>query len=146
MSTTRPKTISCGYCQAEVAVPPFASVLTCEYCGTPNELATGRTFQQQHHMLSVFFSGSELMELIPQYLSKYVGVPSDFAEKVQFREFELRMMPFWVFKFHGRSEYLGDGKYVSPKQSSSWQRSIDIRVRPEKGTIALDQTCLVFGY
>ncbi|MBD3189336.1 MAG: hypothetical protein GF308_01765 [Candidatus Heimdallarchaeota archaeon] len=145
MSSTKPKKIQCGYCQAEIPVPAFASVVTCEYCGTPNELATGEIIQE-HHMLSVYFSGSELTELIPQYLSKYVGIPPDFAEKVIFKQFELRMMPFWVFKFHGHTDYVGIGKVVSPGQPSGWRRHIDINNRPEKGTIDLEQTCLVFGY
>ncbi|MEA2071576.1 MAG: hypothetical protein U9O98_09845 [Asgard group archaeon] len=146
MSTQNEKnTIQCGYCQAEIPVPRFASIVTCEYCGTPNELETGKTLKN-HHMLSVYFSGSELTELIPQYLSKYVGVPNDFADKAIFREFELRMMPFWMFKFHGRTEYHGIGKYVSPSQPKGWSRHINIKKRPESGVVDLDQTCLVFGY
>ncbi|HUU78209.1 MAG TPA: hypothetical protein VMX55_07655 [candidate division Zixibacteria bacterium] len=141
----KPKKIQCGYCQAENNVPPFASVVTCEYCGTPNELQTGKIIEN-HHMLSVYFSGSELTELIPQYLSKFVGVPEDFADKAIFKEFELRMMPFWVFKFHGRTDYNGIGKIVNPRQSASWSRHIDFDQRPERGTIDIDQTCLVFGY
>ncbi|MCF2143581.1 MAG: phage holin family protein [Candidatus Heimdallarchaeota archaeon] len=139
------KKINCGYCQAEVEIPPFASVVTCPYCGTPNELRTGKIIQN-HHMLSVYFSGSELTELIPEYLSKYVGVPSDFADKVIFTDFELRMMPFWVFKFHGHTDYTGLGKYCPAVHSTHWSRSINIQTRPERGSIDLDQTCLVFGY
>ncbi len=139
------KKIQCGYCQAENNIPPFASVVTCEFCGTPNELLTGKTFQN-HHMLSVYFSGSELTELIPQYLSKFVGVPSDFADKAIFKEFELRMMPFWVFNFHGRTEYQGIGKFCTPVHSGHWSRTINTGNRPERGTIDMDQTCLIFGY
>ena len=142
---TQSKKIQCGYCQAENDVPPFASVVTCEFCGTTNELQSGKTIQN-HHMLNVYFSGSELTELIPQYLSKYVGVPEDFADKAVFKQFELRMMPFWVFKFHGHTDYKGMGKYVSPNQPSGWSRHININQRPEKGSIDLDQTCLIFGY
>ncbi|MGC9781614.1 MAG: hypothetical protein HZR80_20410 [Candidatus Heimdallarchaeota archaeon] len=139
------KKIQCGYCQAENNIPPFASVVTCEFCGTPNELLTGKTFQN-HHMLSVYFSGSELTELIPQYLSKFVGVPSDFADKAIFKEFELRMMPFWVFNFHGYTEYHGIGKFCTPVHSGHWNRTINTGNRPERGSIDLDQTCLIFGY
>ena len=139
------KKITCGYCQAENDIPPFASVVTCDSCGTPNELQTGKTFQN-HHMLNVYFSGSELTELVPQYLSKYVGVPSDFADKAVFKDFELRMMPFWMFEFHGHTDYQGIGKYVSPNQGSHWSRTINIQTRPERGSIDLDQTCLIFGY
>ncbi len=139
------KKIQCGYCQAENDVPPFTSVVTCEFCGTPNELERGEIIEN-HHMLSVYFSGSELTELIPEYLSKFVGVPEDFADKTVFKEFELRMMPFWVFKFHAHTDYKGMGKFVSPNQSSSWRKHININQRPEKGSIDLDQTCLIFGY
>ncbi len=139
------KKIQCGYCQAENNISPFASVVTCEFCGTPNELLTGKTFQN-HHMLSVYFSGSELTELIPQYLSKFVGVPSDFADKAIFKEFELRMMPFWVFNFHGYTEYHGIGKFCTPVHSGHWNRTINTGNRPERGSIDLDQTCLIFGY
>ena len=142
---SKPRKIQCGYCQAENDVPPFASIVTCAYCGTPNELQTGKIIEN-HHMLSVYFSGSELTELIPQYLSKYVGVPEDFADKAIFKQFELRMMPFWVFKFHGRTDYHGIGKIVSPRQPSSWSRNINFDQQRESGTIDLDQTCLVFGY
>ncbi|NHJ86981.1 MAG: hypothetical protein FK734_16080 [Asgard group archaeon] len=146
MATTQQlNKIQCGYCQAEINVPAFASVITCEYCGTPNELKTGQILQN-HNMLSIFFSGSELTELIPQYLSKYVGVPSDFADKAIFKKFELRMMPFWVFKFHGHTDYAGIGKYAIPQYSTVWSRTINIQSKPERGTIDLDQTCLVFGY
>jgi len=139
------KKIQCGYCQAELAVPPFSSVVTCDYCGTPNELLTGEIIQN-HHMLSIYFSGSELTELIPEYLSKYVGVPTDFADKAIFTDFELRMMPFWVFKFHGHTDYKGIGKYCPAVHSTHWSRTINIRSRPERGSIDLDQTCLIFGY
>jgi hypothetical protein len=139
------KKIQCGYCQAEIDVPAFASIVTCTYCGTPNELATGKTLQN-HHMLNVFFSGSELTELIPQYLSKFVGVPGDFSDKVVFNEFELRMMPFWMFKFHGLTNYQGAGKYCTPSHSTHWSQSINISTRPERGKIDLEQTCLIFGY
>ena len=141
----KPKKISCGYCQAENSVPPFASVVTCEYCGMSNELQTGKILEN-HNMLSIYFSGSELQELIPQYLSKFVGVPSDFADKAIFKEFELRMMPFWVFKFRGKTQYKGIGKFVNPNQGQHWSRTIDIRQRPEQGNIDMDQTCLIFGY
>lgn len=140
------KKIQCGYCQAENDIPPFASVVTCEFCGTPNELLSGKTFEQNHHMLSVFFSGSELTELIPQYLSKFVGVPSDFADKAIFKGFELRMMPFWVFNFQGHTDYQGIGKFCSPIHSGHWNQTINIGNRPERGTIDLDHSCLVFGY
>ena len=139
------KNIKCGYCQAEITIPPFASVVTCDYCGTPNELQTGKTIQN-HHMLSVYFSGSELTELIPQYLSKYVGVPTDFADKAIFNQFDLKMMPFWVFKFSGQTVYQGIGKYVNPSQSPAWSRTIDINSKPESGSIDIDETRLIFGY
>ncbi|MBN1330024.1 MAG: hypothetical protein JXA54_11175 [Candidatus Heimdallarchaeota archaeon] len=142
---TQSRKIQCGYCQAENNIPPFASVVTCEFCGTPNELQTGKTFQN-HHMLQVFFSGSILQELVPQYLSKYVGVPVDFADKAVFTEFELRMMPFWMFKFHGHTDYQGIGKYCPAGHSTTWSQSINIQSRPERGSIDLDETCLVFGY
>ncbi|HUT80639.1 MAG TPA: hypothetical protein VMZ29_05480 [Candidatus Bathyarchaeia archaeon] len=142
---TQSRKLQCGNCQAENNIPPFASVVTCEYCGTPNELQTGKTFQN-HHMLQVYFSGSLLQELIPEYLSKYVGVPTDFADKAVFTEFELRMMPFWMFKFHGHTDYQGLGKYCPGGHSQMWSRSIDIQTRPERGSIDLDQTCLIFGY
>ncbi|TFF85117.1 hypothetical protein EU523_00455 [Candidatus Heimdallarchaeota archaeon] len=144
-NTNQPRKINCGYCKAEITVPPFASVVTCEFCGTPNELATGEIIEN-HNMLEVYFSGSRLTELIPQYLSKYMGVPDDFADKVIFKEFELRMMPFWVFKFHGRTDYAGIGRYVSSSQPSHWSRHIDIDRRRERGTIELDETQLIFGY
>ena len=141
----KPKQINCGYCQAENSVPPFASVVTCDSCGMSNELKSGKVLEN-HHMLSIYFSGSELQELVPQYLSKFVGVPSDFADKTIFKEFELRMMPFWVFKFKGKTQYKGIGKYVNQNQGSHWSKTIDIRRRPEQGNIDMDQTCLVFGY
>ena len=137
--------LTCGYCQGENDIPPFARVVTCEFCGSPNELKSGKVIEN-HHMLSVYFSGSRLQELIPQYLSKYVGVPGDFSDKVVFTKFDLEMMPFWLFKFHGRTDYRGNGKYCSPQHSNVWSRSINISTRPERGTIDLDQTCLVFGY
>ncbi|NHJ39886.1 MAG: hypothetical protein FK731_07615 [Asgard group archaeon] len=137
--------LTCGYCQGVNDIPPFARVVTCEFCGSPNELQSGKVIEN-HHMLSVYFSGSRLQELVPQYLSKYVGVPSDFSDKVVFTKFELQMMPFWLFKFHGRTDYRGIGKYCSPQHSNVWSRSINISTRPERGTIDLDQTCLVFGY
>ncbi len=139
------KKIQCGNCKAENDVPPYTSVVTCEYCGTPNELQSGKIIEN-HHMLSVYFSGSELTELIPQYLSKYVGVPEDFADKTVFKQFELRMMPFWVFKFHAHTDYKGMGKYVNPNQTNAWSQHISIKQRPEQGSIDLDQTCLIFGY
>ncbi|MHA1211185.1 MAG: hypothetical protein ACTSSH_01875 [Candidatus Heimdallarchaeota archaeon] len=144
-TTSQPRKFQCAFCQGENNVPAFASVITCEYCGTPNELQTGKTFQN-HHMLSVYFSGSELQEIIPQYLSKYVGVPADFADKAVFTNFELRMMPFWMFKFHGHTDYHGIGKYCPGGHSSHWSRTINIQSRPERGSIDLDQTCLIFGY
>ena len=145
MAEQSSKKLTCGYCQAENDIPPFASVVTCVYCGTPNELQTGEIIQN-HHMLSIYFSGSELTELVPEYLSKFVGTPSDFTDKAIFTEFELRMMPFWVFKFHGRTAYQGIGKYCPGVHSSHWSRSINIQSRPERGSIDLDQTSLVFGY
>jgi hypothetical protein len=145
MVAQQSKKLTCGYCQAENDIPPFARVVTCEYCGSPNELQSGKVIQD-HHMLSVYFSGSRLQELVPQYLSKFVGVPGDFADKVVFTKFDLLMMPFWLFTFHGRTEYRGIGKYCSPQHSTHWSRTINIQTRPEQGVVDLDTTSLIFGY
>jgi hypothetical protein len=142
---TQSRKLTCGYCQAENNIPAFASVVTCEYCGVPNELQSGKIIEN-HHMLSVYFSGSRLQELVPQYLSKFVGVPGDFADKVVFTKFDLLMMPFWLFKFHGKTNYRGIGKYCNPQHSTHWSQHISINTRPEQGAIDIDQTCLIFGY
>ncbi|NHJ46546.1 MAG: hypothetical protein FK733_02045 [Asgard group archaeon] len=146
MAAEQTKKLSCGYCQGENDIPPFARVVTCTYCGSPNELQTGKVIQD-HHMLSVYFSGSRLQELVPQYLSKFVGVPGDFADKCVFTKFDLLMMPFWLFTFEGKTDYRGIGKYCQPQHSGVWSKTLHfVHTRPEQGSIDLDTTSLIFGY
>lgn len=104
------KEISCDNCGAPLEYMQGEAVITCEYCGTTTMLAE---FDQivtleSHYMLPPKVGRDEAIGIASGWLEKGFYKSRELPNKVQWRQTEARVLPYWVVRCTASTHWRGE--------------------------------------
>ncbi|MDG6221038.1 MAG: hypothetical protein QCI38_06270 [Candidatus Thermoplasmatota archaeon] len=102
------ESIKCPNCGAPLELKPGELILTCQFCASDINTATGAKYVFKHSIIPCKYATRESIEpFIRSWMTGGFLKPPDLARKSRIIETRLELIPFFVFQASGNTKYSG---------------------------------------
>ncbi len=101
------QSIHCPNCGAPLEIETGEVIITCEFCGSNCNLATGKKYFLKHGLIPSAYDQNTAKELVLRWMGQGFLKPKDLARASQIKEIDLKYIPFFVYRVTVRSIYKG---------------------------------------
>ncbi len=99
--------VNCPSCGAPLKIKAGEIIITCEYCGTAVNLKAEKPFVFKHAIIPNKHPQEEIEKLVRAWMQSGFIMPENLARKAQFKQINLKFLPFYVVTAHAVTEYEG---------------------------------------
>ncbi len=99
--------INCKNCGAPLSLKAGEVVITCEYCGTAVNIASGKDFFLKHSIIPSNYNEKKLKEVVRKWMGDGPLKPSNLASKSDIEDMALVFLPFYIVHTNVTSNYKG---------------------------------------
>ncbi|MCK4718245.1 MAG: hypothetical protein KAT70_06205 [Thermoplasmata archaeon] len=102
------QSIKCPNCGAPLELEPGEIIITCGFCASDINTATGVKYIFQHSIIPARYTTPEtILPYARSWMGKGFLKPPDLAKKSRIMESTLELLPFFVFHVKASTEYIG---------------------------------------
>jgi len=102
------ESIKCPNCGAPLSITPGELVLTCEFCGSDVNTATGAKYVFKHSIIAARHKEKDaVIPFVKSWMRSGFLKPPDLSRKSKIVDMELSLLPFFVFRLKASTVYHG---------------------------------------
>jgi len=99
--------VKCQSCGAPLAIKAGEVVITCEYCGTAFNMATGKDFFLKHAIIPNKHDEESIKGIVKRWMSDDTLKPAGMDKRSKVTELALVFLPFYVVHTNVTTDYKG---------------------------------------
>jgi len=111
--------VKCDNCGAPLSLKAGEVVITCEYCGTSFNVASGKDFVIEHSIIPSKVDPKRMKELVKNWMGSGSLKPSNLASRSRITSSSLTFLPFYVVHVNVNTTYKGIFSRTGGKRSRS---------------------------
>ncbi len=99
--------INCKNCGAPLSLKAGEVVITCEFCGTAVNIASGKDFFLKHSIIPSMNDEKKIREIVKRWMGDGPLKPSNLSSKSNIEDAALVFLPFYIVHTNVTSSYKG---------------------------------------
>lgn len=128
--------VKCENCGAPLSLKAGEVVITCEYCGTAFNVASGKDFFLDHSMIPSNVDQEKVIRIVKKWMGSGSLKPSNMVQRSTIKNSEMTFLPFYIVHANITTKYIGmftrTGK--EEKREGSLHREYYWKVLGRRGT------------
>lgn len=101
------KDVKCHNCGAPLSLKAGEVVITCDYCGTAFNVASGKDFFLTHSIIPSNFSEKDILIVVENWMSTGAMKPANFKKRSRITRSSLTFLPFYIVHLNVKTDYNG---------------------------------------